>query len=158
MIFHWWLFWKPIFHCLSLTTLWCILESLDSQTLHSIFHSTSSWFCTLVWKSKKEKNLNLNSLKNLQKLTFKIRTWYVVFLIVEPPVLCFHIYSWVTFSAKPDQETVLQRPKEREEERAKLRRLQNLRSKDAGEQTGDEAEAATTGEEDYKAASTCSSL
>ena len=48
--------------------------------------------------------------------------------------------------------------REREEERAKLRRLQNLRSKDAGEQTGDEAEAATTGEEDYNAAITCSSL
>ena len=156
MIFHWWLFWKPIFHCLSLTTLW-FKKALISQVSHYFsFHSTSSWFCTL--KSEKVKAFSTNSNPNFSKLTFKIRTWYVVFLIVEPPVLCFHIYSWVTFSAKPDQETVLQWPKEREEERAKLRRLQNLRSKDAGEQTGDEAEAATTGEEDYNAAITCSSL
>lgn len=155
MIFHWWLFWKPIFHCF--------------KSHNTLVYFRKPWFTFYFslyiflilypgLKIKKENNLNLNSLKILQKLTFKIRTWYVVFLIVEPPVLCFHIYSWVTFSAKPDQETVLQRPKEREEERAKLRRLQNLRSKDAGEQTGDEAEAATTGEEDYNAAITCSSL
>ena len=124
MIFHWWLFWKPIFHCLSLTTLW-FKKALISQVSHYFsFHSTSSWFCTL--KSEKVKAFSTNSNPNFSKLTFKIRTWYVVFLIVEPPVLCFHIYSWVTFSAKPDQET------ERE-----MESCAGFRSKDAGEQTGD---------------------